>query len=279
MVATVFSRLSPPALIGLLVLLAFVGLAALAPLVAPHDPWESSSAFLEPSMDHPLGTNDIGQDILSELIHGARVSLFVGFVAALVSLGIGVVIGVASGYLRGYFDEAAMGLTDVFFMLPALPLAILMAAYLGASIAGLVFVIAIVSWPGTARVVRSQVITVRELGYVEAARAMGAGGLWNITRHILPNVSGIILAKFALAVGSAMIAEASLSFLGLGDPTAKSWGAMLHYAFSRGGLIRDLWWWYLPPGLCIGLCVLSFSLLGFYLTEEGDPRLKRMLRM
>jgi peptide/nickel transport system permease protein len=262
---------------GLGILLAFALGAILAPAIAPYDPWVSDRPFAVPSPTHWLGTNDIGQDILSELIYGARVSLFVGFVAAAVSIAIGLVVGLVAGYLRGKTDEALMGLTDVFFMIPGLPLAILLAAYLGPGLWNIIFVIGLVSWPSTARVVRAQVLSLREMGYIEAARAMGAGALWNITRHIIPNISSIVVAKLALAIGSAMIAEASLSFLGLGDPASKSWGAILRYAFARGGFVQNLWWWYLPPGLCIGLCVLGFSLASFRFAEQGDPRLERLV--
>lgn len=145
--------LKAPAMLGLIVLFIFVGGALFAPWIAPHDPWLSGTSFLPPSASHPLGTNDIGQDILSELLFGARISLFVGFVAAVASVFVGAGPGVVAGYLRGPIDEMLMGLTDVFFMLPALPLAILIAAYVGSSIWGVVFVIAAVSWPSTARVV------------------------------------------------------------------------------------------------------------------------------
>jgi peptide/nickel transport system permease protein len=265
-------------LLGLLLLTSFIVIALFAPLLAPFDPWLSSAPYLVPNPQHLLGTNDIGQDILSELIYGARISLLVSFGATSAAIVIGIAVGLVAGYFRGWVDDAMMAITDLFFALPGLPLAILMAAYLGPGIVNVVIVIAVVSWPSTARVVRAQILSLREMGFVEASRAIGAGYRWTMLRHILPNISTVVLAKFALTVGSAMLMEASLSFLGLGDPTAKSWGGMLRYSFSRGGFIRDLWWWYLPPGLCIGLCVLGFSLLSFSLTERGDPRLDRMLK-
>lgn len=275
-----FLTFLPPGngLLGFVLLVCFVFVALFAPLLAPYDPWLSSKPYIEPSSRHLLGTNDIGQDILSELIYGARVSLLVGFVAAFAALSIGVAIGLMAGYFRGWVDDVLMAFTDLFIILPGLPLAILLAAYLGPGVGNVVLVIAVVSWPSTARVVRAQLLSLRELGFVEASRAIGAGNCWTLLQHILPNISSVVLAKFALAVGSAMLMEAGLSFLGLADPLAKSWGGMLRYSFSRGGFIRDLWWWYLPPGLCIGLCVLGFSRFSFSLSERGDPRLERMLK-
>ena len=125
--------------------------------------------------------------------------------------------------------------------------------------------------------IRSQVLTVRQSGYVESARALGAGDAWIMRRHVLPNVLPLVMSKFVLTVAAAMLMEASLSFLGLGDPMVKSWGMMLYYAFGRGGFIQGLWWWYLPPGLCIGLCILALTLIGFAFEGESDPRLRRAL--
>ena len=264
--------------IGLGILVLFGLCAMLAPLIAPHDPWEfGRTPFADPSHDHLLGTNDVGQDIFSELLYGARTSLLVGFAAGFVAVSVGTIIGLATGFRRGFLDEILMGLTDVFLVIPALPLIILVSVYLGASTWNVVLIIGLVFWPNTARVIRSQVLSIRESGYVESARAMGAGDLWVMGRHVLPNVLPLIMAKFVLTVAVAMLMEASLSFLGLGDPVSKSWGMMLHYAFERGGFIRELWWWYMPPGLAIALCILALMLISFSLEEQSDPRLKRAL--
>lgn len=264
--------------VGLGILILFGLCAVLAPYIAPHDPWQfGRTPFANPSSDHLLGTNDVGQDILSELLYGARTSLLVGFAAGLVAVIAGTVIGLAAGFRRGFLDELLMGLTDVVLVVPALPLIILVSVYVGASTWNVILVIGLVFWPSTARVIRSQVLSIRESGYVESARAMGAGDLWIMGRHVLPNVLPLILAKFVLTVAVAMLTEASLSFLGLGDPVSKSWGMMLHYAFERGGFIRELWWWYMPPGLAIALCILALMLISFGLEERADPRLKRAL--
>lgn len=264
-------RPSWPMLSGLILLAIFLLLAVFAPFIAPFDPWEPGRSFLLPSAEHPLGTNDIGQDILSELVYSTRISLFVGFFAAFVSVAIGTLVGLFSGYLRGAADEVLMGLTDIILIIPALPLMIILAAHTSPSIWNIIIVIGALWWTSTARVVRSRVLQLREMPFVEAARGLGAGDAYIVFRHILPNTLQVISAKFILAVAGAMLTEASLSFLGLGDPLQKSWGMMLNYAFSRGGFINGYWWWYLPPGICISLAVLSFVLMGFWL-EEQDRR-------
>jgi len=201
--------------------------------------------------------------------YGTRISLMVGFFAAFVSVAIGTLVGLFSGYLRGAADEVLMGLTDIILIIPARPLIIILTAHTSPSIWNIIIVIGALWWTSTARVVRSRVLQLRETPFVEAAQSLGAGDIYIISRHILPNTQQVILAKFILVVAGAMLTEASLSFLGLGDPLQKSWGMMLNYAFSRGGFINGYWWWYLPPGICISLAVLSFVLIGFGL-EEGD---------
>jgi len=262
---------------GIAVLSVIILCAVLAPWIAPHDPWEFGVAFLKPSWTNLLGTNDVGQDIFSELLHGARNSLLVGFAAAFISVSLGTVVGLIAGFRRGVLDDLLMGVTDVFLVMPMLPLAILVSVYLGSSIWNIILIIGLLWWPSTARVIRSQVLSIRESGYVESARALGAGDLWLMRRHVLPNVLPLLMAKFVLTVAVAMLMEASLSFLGLGDPIAKSWGMMLRYAFLRGGFVGGLWWWYVPPGLAIGMCILSLTLISFSIEEQSDPRLKRVL--
>jgi peptide/nickel transport system permease protein len=267
-------KFSWPVLSGLLLLALFLILAIFAPFIAPYDPWEPGRPFLPPSVLHPLGTNDIGQDIFSELVYGTRISLLVGFLAAFISVVIGTLVGLFSGYMRGTTDELLMGLTDIILIIPALPLMIILAAHTSPSIWNIVLVVGLLWWCSTARVVRSRVLQLREMPFVEAARSLGAGDHYIIFRHVLPNTMQVVLAKFILVVAGAMLTEASLSFLGLGDPLQKSWGMMLSYAFSRGGFINGYWWWYLPPGICISLAVLSFVLIGFGLEERDRGGLK-----
>ncbi len=262
---------------GAAILVLLVMASVLAPLIMPHDPWQYHRAFMPPSGMHLLGTNDVGQDIFSELILAGRVSLGIGFLSALIATVTGVAIGVLAGFRRGILDEILMGLTDVVLIIPGLPLVILISVYMGPGLINIALVIGFILWPATARVIRSRVLSLREAGYVESARALGAGDWWIMQRHVLPNVLPLIVAKFVLTLAAAMLIEASISFLGLGDPSAKSWGMMLHYAFSRGGFIREMWWWYLPPGLLIGLAIFALNLIGLGFEDKGDPRLKRVL--
>lgn len=259
---------------GLFLFTFFLILALFPSLFAPYSPTERFVSYESPSSAHLLGTNDIGNDILSELIYGARISMMVGFASACISTLIGLMIGLSSGYFRGATDELLMGLTDVVLTIPKIPLIIIIGAFLHPSIWTLILVLGLLSWESIARIVRSKTLQIREAGYVKSARCMGFSSFHIMVSDIFPNLIHILLPKFMLATASAMISEASLSFLGLGDVSMKSWGIMLSFAFSRGGFIRDMWWWYIPPGVCITLCVMSIALIGFGF-EGRDEKGKR----
>ena len=261
--------------VGFLALLTAV--AGLAPWVAPYDPEATSGApFAAPTRAHLLGTNDIGQDILSELIYGARISLVIGALAALVAITLGTMVGLVAGYFGGWVDAVLMRLVDVVLVIPFLPLMILLAAYLGPSFWNIILVIGLLVWARPARVMRAQVLSVKTLDYVDAARALGASAGRIVRRHLLPAVLSLALAQFIMAASNAILIEASLSFLGLGDPTAKSWGSVLYYAQVRNAFLSGAWlWWVLPPGLLITLAVLGFAFTGFALEEVINPRLRR----
>ncbi len=236
----------------------------LASYLAPFDPWApSGTPYAGPSWTHLLGTNDIGQDILSEILFGLRVSLLVGVVAAGMATVIGTCVGLLAGYCRGAVDEFLMGITDTLMLIPGLPLMIVLVAYTGPSFWSIIAVIGLVWWTGTARAVRSRVLQLREMPYIEAARAMGVGQGRVLFHHVLPNAFPVVLARFVVAVPEAILTEAGLSFLGLGDPAQKSLGLMLNHAFMRGGLVNGQWWWYTFPVLAIAVVVLSVTLLGF----------------
>jgi len=260
-IATDLLRVSTLRLTGLFVLAFFIAMAVFAPIIAPNDPWETGIPYQPPSIVHPLGTNDIGQDVLSELIYASRVSLAIGFLAGFMSVVIGLVVGLLAGYYRGWAEEILMALGDMVLLIPGLPLMIILAAYLGPSMWNIILVVGLLWWCSTARVVHSRVLQLREMPFVEAARALGGSDSYIILRHIMINTREVVYAKFALAVASAMLTEASLSFLGLGDPLNISWGEMIHFAFTRGGFANDMWWWYLPPGLMICSCVLGFVII------------------
>lgn len=258
---------------GMLALIVFVAL--FGSLIAPYDPRDVvARPYLPPSAAHWLGTNDIGQDILSEILWGTRVSLLIGLVAATVAVVVGTTIGVLASFFGGRVDAVLMRLTDVALTLPFLPLAIVLAAFLGPSLWNTALVIALVIWARPARVVRSQGLATRNEPYVEAAHALGGGSLHVLWRHIVPAVVPLALSQFILATSGAILTEASLAFLGLGDPIQKSWGTILYYAQARGAFLNGSWpWWVLPPGLLIAATVLAFALVGRSLESVLMPRL------
>jgi peptide/nickel transport system permease protein len=261
--------------IGLIIFSSFMFMALFSPTLSPYDPWKRFEPFLPPNGDHLLGTNDIGNDILSELIYGSRVSLAVGFGVALLATMLGTLVGLAAGYFRGTLDEVLMGITDIFLMIPQIPLIIILAAFLRPSFWSIAFIMGALWWTSTARVVRSRTLQVREMAYVECAKSLGFSDMHILSTDVLPGINHVIIPKFLLAIASAMIAEASISFLGLGDASMKSWGMMINFAFTRGGFINDCWWWYIPPGACITLSVLSVVMIGFAL-EDHEAQAMRL---
>ena len=263
--------------IGLVIVVALVLTAIFAPFLAPYDPTERvGRPFAVPSAEHPLGTNDIGQDLLSELIYGTRVSLTVGLVAATVALLIGTTVGILAGFYPRLLGSVLMRAVDVVLILPFLPLLIILAAYLGRSLLNTVLVIGILIWAGSARVIRSQVLSLTQRDYVVAARAMGASDRHIIVKHVLPMTLLLAIGEFVQATAGAILLEASLSFLGLGDPLQKSWGAILYWAQVRGAFLTPAWqWWVLPPGLMIMAAALGFALIGFALEQRVNPRLRQ----
>ena len=273
-------RSSRQGLIGLAVLAVFVLLALAAPLLA--DVRELNPVFARsqgnpqwapPSEFGPLGTDYIRRSVWAQFVWGSRVSLFVGLAASVLTIFIGSVVGIISGFVGGRLDAALMRLTEWFLVIPFLPLAIVLASILGRSVWNIIFVIGVTSWPSTARLVRAQVLTVKQRLFVDRARSLGAKGWHIVGRHIFPNVSGLILANATLAVPISILTETTLSFLGLGDPSSASWGKTLEEAFVNGAMIRNAWWYFLPAGLGILIVVLAFTLIGRTLEEIANPRL------
>jgi peptide/nickel transport system permease protein len=260
---------------GLGVLGLFVFLAIFGEAIAPYDPDASSLDVLAaPSGDHLLGTTEQGSDVLSQLLAGARVSIVVGFAAAIISAVLGSAVGLASGYFGGWTDRILDALENWFLVIPTLPLMIVLARLLDPSLGVLILVIGLTSWAGTGRIVRAQVLTLRERAFVERARALGAKDRYIIKTHILPNTLPLIFANTVLIVAVAILSEAALSFLGLGDPTQISWGTMLENAFEAGAPSAEAWWYVIPPGLCITTLVLAVALLGYLFEEYINPRLR-----
>ncbi|MGQ9588438.1 MAG: ABC transporter permease subunit [Thermoplasmata archaeon] len=242
--------------------------------------WENPSS---PSLDrspftgfvHPLGTDYLGRDIYSLLVYGARPSLVVGFAATMISIAIGVTIGLVAGYFGRISDEILMRFTDYFLVLPWFPLVIVIMTVLGPKFEFVILAIGITSWPSTARIVRSQVLTVKERAFIERSRAVGAGDLYIIRKHVFPNVLPLVFANTVLLISNAIFTEAFLDFFGLGDPNVISWGIILESAYEHDAFGSGAWWWTLPPSLAIIICVLSFALVGYALDDIFNPRLRK----
>lgn len=261
---------------GLAILAFFVLVAILAPILIPADALDVTKAegdrFGSPTLSYPLGTDDSGRSMLVLLAYGTRISLTVGLAATIVAMLIGTSVGIMAGHFRGPASHALVGVTDWFLVIPFLPLAIVLATVLGPSTLNLIIVIGITSWAGTARLIRAQTLSIEGRPYLERARALGAGNWHQMTRHVLPNVFPLVLANTTLTVAIVILSETTLSFLGLGDPLAPSWGALLDRAFSSGAVSRGAWWFVLPPGICVVLVVLAFTLIGRAMERILDPR-------
>ncbi len=269
------------AVVGLAVFLAILTVAVFADLIAPYNPYERvGRPYERPSWKHLLGTNDIGQDIFSEVIYGTRASLFIGFLAAITGTAIGTIVGLVSGYHGGRLDEVLMRVVDMWLSIPTLLFAVFLVAVIVRTggipmFYSVILAIALTSWPPVARLVRSATLSIKERPYIESAVALGASSLRIMLRHILPNVAPIVLVEVVVRTAIAMLTESSLSFLGLGDPTVKSWGTVLHFAMIKNALILGLWWWFLPPGLMIAVTVMSVMMVGRGLEMYFNPRLRR----
>ena len=220
-----------------------------------------------------LGTDQWGRDVYSQLAHGAKTSLFVGLLSAFISVSIGLVVGLFAGFSGGLVDEVSMRFADMLLVIPFLPLLLILIAILGQSVLNIILIISLLGWMGFSRTVRSQVLSLKERAFIEAARAAGGSTTHIAIRHILPNVMGLVYVSLATSVPAAITAEAALSFLGLGDPSIMSWGQMLHDIVFYAA-IKELYW-VIPPGLCIALLAVSFVMIGFSLDEILNPRLRR----
>lgn len=249
---------------GAVIVGAFLLIAIFAPQLAPYDPHQLGVPYLKPSAEHLLGTNDVGQDILSELVYGTRISLSIGIFTALLVTVLGTLLALLGGYYGGTLDKLVTGLTNVTMALPSLALTMLLIAYMNPGKTSIVIAISVTAWTGTARVLRARVLQLCEMPFVKMEKALGISTPVILFKHIVPNLKDMILSRAALAVSTAMMSEASLSFLGLGDFGEKSWGNILHYAFYQNGVIRGYYWWYLPPIICTALATLGFMLLGYY---------------
>jgi peptide/nickel transport system permease protein len=272
-----YSR-SPMGIVGALMLLVVVLIAAFASWLAPYDPQvrvdvTPDDILAPPDAQHLLGRDDAGKDVLSQLLYGARVSLTVGFAASFMSMFIGTTVGLIAGYYGGRIGNALMRLVDFLMVIPDLPLMLVIIAVMGRGLLNIILVIGLLGWTYTARLVRSQVLSVKERQFVLRARSLGASGPRIILRHIFPQVLPLVIAQAVLDISVAILAESSLAFLGLGDPMLLSWGMMLNFAFERA-ISRQAWWFLLPPGFAIVWVSLSLVLIGNTLDQIVNPRLR-----
>ena len=261
---------------GLAVVVFFLLVAIFGPLFLHQDPNSFSADRLDPpSAAHWLGTTQTGQDVLAQMIAGTRLSIFMSFGIGIITIAISVVIGLVSGYFGGWIDEVLSLLTNIFLVLPTLPLAILLAAFSASrGSLTLIFVLTITGWSWGARVLRAQTLSMRNRDNVEAARASGESALRIIFFEIFPNEIAIVAAQLLGTIIYAILAETGLEFLGLGDITGSSWGTMLYWAGNADALILGAWWWFLAPGLCIAILGAGLTFINFGIDEIANPRLR-----
>jgi peptide/nickel transport system permease protein len=263
----------PQTIAGLTILGLFVLIAVLSPLLAPDPKAQVGAVFEAPSRAHPLGTDGGGADMVKLLIAGTRVSLIVGFAAAVVSALIGGSIGLLAGFFGGKLDTILMRFTDYVLVIPDVPLMIVAAALFGRNLTNIVLIIGVIYWTTTARLIRSQVTSVRERVYVKRSRALGAGNARLVSKHILPQVAPLLIANTVLLVAYAIFAETFITFLGLGDPSLISWGRLIENAFTDDALLNDAWWAIVPPGVAVACVVLACTMVGQATEDSLNPRL------
>ncbi len=272
----------PSGAAGLVVVLLFIAIAALAPLIAHYGAFEvvynadhSVIRLSPPSWQNWFGTTNQGMDVFSQLVWGSRVALIVGLLSAVGSVVIGTLVGLVAGYFGGWIDEALMRMTDVAFGIPFLPFAMVVISIAKPSLGLVILLVVFFLWRTTARVIRAQVLTLKTRPFIWAARAAGAGDLQILFRHITPNVLPLSFLYMAIGVQTGVMLEAALSFLGFGDPNVLSWGIMLNAAFQAGAM-RSAWWWVLPPGLALSLFVIAIFMITRAYEERLNPRLRMM---
>ncbi|MFF8568156.1 ABC transporter permease [Streptomyces albidoflavus] len=262
---------------GLAVLVVIALLALAAPLLAGEESRSvtdaTGGALEEPSGEFLLGTDQFGRDVLALLLWGTRVSLMVGLLAAFLSVAIGALVGITAGHFKGWYATVVMRITDWFLVMPTLVLAIALSTVMARSLWTTILAIGVTTWPTTARLVRAQTLAVESRPYIERARALGGGHGHIMARHVLPNVMPLVLAQTTLVISLAILTEATLAFLGLGDPTVVSWGGLLQDAREAGAVSSGNWWYITPPGLAIALVALAFTLCGRAIESVLNPRL------
>ncbi len=263
------------AMIGAVILIIFILMALLAPVLFPGNPSRiTAMASQEPSAEYWLGTTAKGQDVLALTVYGARMSLFVGLVAGVMSTIIGILVGLTSAYFGRAIDETLSVVTNIFLLIPGLPLLVILAAFMPPGVGTVIFVLIITGWAGSARVLRSQALSIRSKDFVAASQVTGDRAGWIMWREILPNMASVVMGTLLGCIIGAIGAQAGLEFLGLGDTSTVSWGTNLYWAGNEGALLTGSWWVFLPSGLCIALVAFALSLFNYAVDEVTNPRLR-----
>jgi len=259
--------------VSVAVLCAYFAIALCAPLLSPYGPTEIvGNPFQSPGNGHPLGTNDLGQDIFSQLVYGARITLLFGFCAALLSVLISTSVGIVIGYYGGLPDEIVSRLIDVFMPVPMFPLLIVLTAFFSPGVLQISILMGILGSIYGIRIIRSQVLSLAQTSFVEGARAIGASDFHIMFRHILPNVMPVVMVKFVSSSQRLLLMGVGLSFIGLWDTTTVDWGTMIQNSYSSGGMSLGLWWWLLPPGIAVIGISLALAMIGYSFEEKFNPR-------
>jgi peptide/nickel transport system permease protein len=263
------------AVVGVAILAIFILLAVLAPVISPYGPTAKvGPVYGHPNARHWLGLDDGGIDMLTLLLWGARVSLLVGFAASVMAMLIGGTIGIVAGYSGGRTDMVLMRITDYFLVIPDVPLMIVAAAIWGQSLLNIIVIIALIYWTSTARLIRAQVKSVRERVYVKRAQSLGADNTRLILKHVLPQVTPLLVANTVLTAATAIFAETFIAFLGLGDPSQISWGKLIQNSLTGGAIFQNAWWAIVPPGLCVTVLIVACTMVGQSMEDALNPRLK-----
>jgi peptide/nickel transport system permease protein len=264
---------SPQAIVGLTVIGLFVLVGIFGPMFIDDPKRQVGEVFARPSGSHLLGLDGGGSDMVRLLIEGSRISLIVGFAAAAVSALIGGLVGLVSGFFGGKVDTLLMRITDYFLVIPDVPLMVVAAALFGRSLTNIILIIGVIYWTTTARLIRAQTKSIKERVFVRRARALGAGNMHLIRRHVLPQVTPLLVANTVLLVAAAIFAETFITFLGLGDPSLISWGRLIENSFTDDAILNNAWWTIVPPGVCVAIVVLALTMTGTSIEEALNPRL------
>ncbi len=265
------------AVFGVILLSVFVFLALFGPMIYEysHSTFFLGASVGKPTSEYRFGFDEMGRDVLGAVIYGTRASLAIGIFVTLLIVLIGTTFGIVAGYYGGLFDIILMRITEAFMLIPTLPLLLVLAAIVGQKFTNIILILGITGWTGTARLVRSQTLSIKERNYVERAKAIGASDFYIMRKHILPNVFPLIFSNIILLVQSSIISESTLAFLGIGDPSIPTWGQLLRSAREQGAILAGSWWLFIPAGICLVLLCTSFVFIGYGFDALLNPKLRK----